>query len=486
MKIRLKCGIIIKNSVCKGGDFLRSRYKLTKNLSNLINDIRESYMGYTHEEFADILGIEPSASYYMCKNIRMNTITPEKLFAVFAIDYNVHLFIRKYSQMESILTQAIENKRMPEKMTLRKLFKNKAKIIERNNPTLCKPPVSIFKEQKCYTDGCSDTLFNENLFPEELRYVKIPEFKDIEIVQELSLGTLSNEDVIKEATQLKSEFERIQSHIVKRIEGILYRENQNYLKQEYWLFAMYFLYKEVTVAPTCYEFIKNSYLQKGQKEVSWLPIFKILGRNEHMPNSADYEDDDFIYFRDRKENDISKENYPVFYYKYRTSYKDGNSATLKNYFLNYYDEELGNACQLKFKLVHLFSIINHHYLSKGTTENEAFKMTCIKLHLENIELPFWKLGLFELPKRKTDRNLISQASDFCEYVKAYFDDHAISEKETELLRFRNNLLTLETRFFDVIAVDFEFIKRLGTSYDAELTEKINKVTQKYKEDNLLD
>ena len=45
---------------------------------------------------------------------------------------------------------------------------------------------------------------------------------------------------------------------------------------------------------------------------------------------------------------------------------------------------------------------------------------------------------------------------------------------------------METRFFDVIAVDFEFIKRLGTSYDAELTEKINKVTLKYKEDNLLD
>lgn len=486
LKIRLKCGIIIKNSICKGGDFLRSRYKLTKNLSNLINDIRESYMGYTHEEFADILDIEPSASYYMCKNIRMNTITPEKLFAIFAIDYNVHLFIRKYEQMESILSQEIQEKRINPKLTLRKLFGNKAKIVERNNPTLCKPPVSIFKEQKCYTDRCSDKLFDETLFPEELRYVKIPEFEDIEIVQELSLGTLSSEDEIKKATQLKSEFERIQAHIVKRIEGILYRENQNYLKQEYWLFNMYFLYKEVSVLPTCYEFIKNGYLQKGESEVNWLPIFKILGRNEHIPNSKDYEDDDFIYFRDRKETDISNENFPVFYYKYRTSYKDGSSETLKKYFDYYYNEERENACQLKFKLVHLFSIINQYYLSKGKTEDEAFKMTCIKLHLERITLPFEKLGLFELPPRNDVTDLTTQAADFLSYIGAYFNNHEISEKETELLRFMNNFYKLNTRFLGIISVDFSFLKRLGESYDADLTKKINEVTQKYKEDNLID
>ena len=100
-------------------------------------------MGYTHEEFAEILNIEQSASYYMCKNIRMNSITPEKLLAIFAVDYNTHLFIRKRNAMERLLDKAIEDGKIQPKMTLRKIFGNKAKIVEGKNPSLCKPPIEI-------------------------------------------------------------------------------------------------------------------------------------------------------------------------------------------------------------------------------------------------------------------------------------------------------------------------------------------------------
>ena len=82
---------------------MESKYKLTPNLSSLINDLREKCMGYTHENFAKILNIEASASYYMCKNIRMNSITLEKLLAIFAVDYNMHLFIQKKDEKERLL-----------------------------------------------------------------------------------------------------------------------------------------------------------------------------------------------------------------------------------------------------------------------------------------------------------------------------------------------------------------------------------------------
>ena len=113
-------------------------------------------------------------------------------------------------------------------------------------------------------------------------------------------------------------------------------------------------------------------------------------------------------------------------------------------------------------------------------------MTCIKLHLEGVTLPFEKLDLFELPPRNDAVNLTTQAADFFAYIGAYFIEHEISEKETELLRFMKNFYELNTRFLGIISVDFDFLKRLGESYDADLTKKINEVTQKYKEDNLID
>ncbi|MBR6639165.1 MAG: TRAM domain-containing protein, partial [Muribaculaceae bacterium] len=63
--------------------------------------------------------------------------------------------------------------------------------------------------------------------------------------------------------------------------------------------------------------IKKCYLQNGQKKIEWLPIFKTLGRNEHIKNPFDYESEDCLYFRDNKEKEITKDNLPVFYYKYK-------------------------------------------------------------------------------------------------------------------------------------------------------------------------
>ena len=138
-------------------------------------------------------------------------------------------------------------------------------------------------------------------------------------------------------------------------------------------------------------------------------------------------------------------------------------------------------------MVHIFSIINQYYLSIGKTEDEAFKATCIKLYLENVDLPFIKtLELFNLPERKDAGALNSETFEFCKYIAAYFKNKNISDKEKGLIKFKDNFFALNSRFFDVIAVDFEFIKKLNTSYDAELNEILNKTTQKYKEDNLID
>ena len=61
----------------------------------------------------------------------MNSITPEKLLAIFAVDYNTHLFIRKRNAMEKLLNKAIDDGKIQPKMTLRKIFGNKAKIVEK-------------------------------------------------------------------------------------------------------------------------------------------------------------------------------------------------------------------------------------------------------------------------------------------------------------------------------------------------------------------
>ena len=479
---------------------MQSKYKLTPNLSNLINEIREQYMGYTHEEFAEILNIEQSASYYMCKNIRMNSITPEKLLAIFAVDYNTHLFIRKRNAMERLLDKAIEDGKIQPKMTLRKIFGNKAKIVERKNPSLCKPPIEIFTEQKCLIDRkffvpnrYDAKIFDDELFPEEARYVKIPTPSLLDELHKFSMGVIPGKSEKEKETEKKrlekskQELERIQQHIIARIEKIISIQNQNYLKQEYWLFALYFLYKEVEIYNPCYEFIKKCYLQNGQKRIEWLPIFKTLGRNEHINNPFDYESEDCLYFRDNKEKEITKDNLPVFYYKYKSSYKDGNSKSLKKYFDNYYDEEICNACDGKIKLVHLFSIVNQYYLNTEKTEDEAFKATCIKLHQEKIEIPLIsKLELFVLPKMKSDMDFTSDAFKFYQYVDRYFKRKTINENETEFIKFRDNFMTLGTRLFDVIAVDFEFIKKLSANYDADLNEILKNATQKYKEDKLIE
>ena len=83
-------------------------------------------------------------------------------------------------------------------------------------------------------------------------------------------------------------------------------------------------------------------------------------------------------------------------------------------------------------------------------------------------------------------DLTSDAFKFYQYVERYFKRKTINEKETEFIKFRDNFMTLGTRLFDVIAVDFEFIKKLSANYDADLNEILKNATQKYKEDKLIE
>lgn len=445
---------------------IKARYKLTESLSEYINAIREKTLGYTYDEFSEILNIEPSSGYYLCKHTRTQYITIEKLISIFAVKYNMHLFMLKSEKMLEIVEQAKKDGKIDKKMTLKDIFGTRSSISETRNKLLVKPPIEIFTEQKCPVRRdvflhrqYNPRLFDEELFPPELRYVLIPKPNDLENPSE----------------KIKSDLIRIKSYIGEEMDLLMKQADKYDLKSEYWVISLYFMYKDITISTSCWEFIRKCYNTN-----SWLNIFKTLGKNANLKRAYTMEDEDIIYFRDRKENEITEDNLPVFYYKYKSSLDD--KIDFDN---DYYEPERENAVNGKMKLIHLFYIIYNHYMNDGKTENEAFKETCFRLYADNVDSTFIKFDILNYPYVKSNMNLDSSAFKLYQHIQKFFDDNIIDEKEDDLLIFKKNCEELGSRFFDVISIDFTFIKKLNTTLDEKLKHNLNRTTNEFKKNILL-
>ena len=124
-------------------------------------------------------------------------------------------------------------------------------------------------------------------------------------------------------------------------------------------------------------------------------------------------------------------------------------------------------------------------MNDGKTENEAFKETCFRLYADNVDSTFIKFDILNYPYVKSNMNLDSSAFKLYQHIQKFFDDNIIDEKEDDLLIFKKNCDELGSRCFDVISIDFTFIKKLNTTLDEKLKHNLNRTTNEFKKNILL-
>lgn len=449
---------------------MRARYKLTEYLSDIIRKFKDENLGMSYENFATVINLKSSAVHYICHKTRRSFLSPELLYIFFVCEYNFTLFVEKFPRMEKILEAAISNGDFEEGTTLKRLFGTKSDIKEDKNPTLAMPPVEIFTERKCVVkvDGyANDTLFDEALFPDNLKYVPSPINSDFN-------------DIVTE-----DELNRINNYIVERLETLFEECNKHQLKTEYWLYAMYFKYKYIAMPPSCWEYIKKHYFKSNRQEHSWLTIFEELGLNRNLTNKDYYADEDEIYFENKENEPMSPTNLPIICYKYKRPKVGKTPEAQKRYRENYYDDEQTLAITGKIKFIHLFNIFFQNLMTeKKMDENTAFIKTCTLLYSHGIEVPFNKANIYQLPVK---RNIpLSDASvKFYTMLNDFFAQTKIAKEESDLYMFKHNYMECKDRFISAIAVDFEFIKRLNRNLDAELNQELKRTAEDFESEYLL-
>ena len=103
---------------------------------------------------------------------------------------------------------------------------------------------------------------------------------------------------------------------------------------------------------------------------------------------------------------------------------------------------------------------------------------------------FEQIIYFFIVRKNTNSFLIgNNANALAIRILDFFDEKEMSGKpvqEEELLRFKDNCSALAGRFFDVISVDFAFIKKLNEKYDKEINRELKKVARDFKKDKILD
>ena len=329
---------------------MRARYKLTEYLSDIIRKFKDEKLGMSYVNFADILGLKSSAAHYICHKTRRDSLQPELLYTFFVCEYNFSLFVKKFPHMEKVLEAAIAKGKFEEGTTLKKIFGTKSSIKEEKNPTLAMPPVEIFTEQKCVikvNGRINDTLFDEHLFPDDLRYVPSP----------INPGF---RNIVTNA-----ELKRINDYLIRRLDELFDGCNKHQLKTEYWLYAMYFKYKEVDINNLCWEYIKKHYFERNEEEHSWLKIFEELGSNRNLTNKDYYTDEDEIYFENKEKEPMSSTNLPIMCYKYKQPKVGKTPEDIKRYRKEYYDEERTHAVDGHIKLIHIFNIFFQNLMTEN-------------------------------------------------------------------------------------------------------------------------
>lgn len=113
------------------------------------------------------------------------------------------------------------------------------------------------------------------------------------------------------------------------------------------------------------------------------------------------------------------------------------------------------------------------------------KETCFRLYADNVDSTFIKFDILNYPYVKDNMNLNSDAFKLYLHIKDFFDNNKIDENEKDLLAFKRNCEALGSRLFDVISVDFTFIKKLNTTFDEKLNHNLNRTVNEFKKNLLL-
>ena len=483
------------------------RYKFTEFTAQFIDYIRTAVLGYSHEKFGEeILLNSQSTSFYLCTTKRRNHIYIDTLRKMFLVEYNAYLFGKKQEKMAELLDAAINqgivsgkiystrkngcanNKTKPQKTTLKRIFKTNNKLNSSINPQQLCIPITIYTIKKCVIDASivnkegstenernkiADTIFDEENFPADLRYVSI-EYESLAYAEK----------------------NRVDKYISDRIDQIFARiidkEHAEYpeelLYSEYWLYGMYLMHRTVEIPIDLQRYINRLYWNDENK-TDWDGIFYKLRANEIIKKLYKYESDDFVYFKD-EESPISKNNFPIFVYKYApihfekketdTSYcKESLMASTPNRY-----NGMG-----KITLIHLYMSLYAYFVQNGENEQSAFEHTGQKLAAYGVDcLPFNNpmLELYSLPQNP-DIDLTSEATrEFHSAIIRYFQNTELDEKkDADIIQFSKNHIQSPYVFMKAISFDFEIIKELNNSLAVELRDELQSTVKKFKIKNKL-
>lgn len=450
---------------------MNAKYPITELLIKYVSIIQSQRLKYNIEEFSEIFDHVKSWGSNLLKN-KMKDIAIEDLWKLFLVDYNYNLFIKKQTKMKELIEEAINSNHLKQ-TTFETMFGKKVPF-EILKGEACKVPNEFINIG--HKEQCKD-LFSEDKFLEIDRYICI------EFENRYKLG--------------KKQTEYIEDFIVKTIEELMKPLSDYGLRNEYWMFAMYLMNKNVSISNPLWERIKyicfdDEYVRQNT-EFKWRHVFSVLNENCSLKNQGYYSTPNVLYYDNPKEP-MSDENLPSFNIRYDIE----AMRTTGNEEDDYFELKLEDGVSGKIKLIDLFMIFyrGNYVMSKKKDNVELFKKTCIELVSYNIKVPFLKLNLFYVPD--VGNKLLD--IEFLKLMRAinnfYIDEnnydpktdtYAIKEKyqnNQSLIFFKKNINACIERFIDVIAIDFSFIKKLPSSKDEKLRKELEEVVDNFRDNNL--
>ena len=502
---------------------MQGNYKFTEFTAKYINEVRTKILGYTHEKFGvDIFASSQSTSYYLCTFSRRNHIHINVLRKIFLIEYNAHLFVQKQKKMSELLKKAIEdgiilektypktkpkndksepdNKKTeqvtepaqppaplkPQKTTLKYIYKTDNNLlVEFNKDRIC-IPISIFTLRKCVIDTSfvnrkgktegevkkiADSIFDEENFSESLRYMST------------DYDTLTYEEKSRADSYIAN---KIQVIFNKIIDSKYTQYPEELLYSEYWLYGMYLMHQTVTIPDGLQHYINKLYWNDENK-TDWAGIFARLRTNENIKKLYQYENEDFVYFKDESRL-ISKHDFPLFVYKYiPIDFDKIDDAYCTDYVIANSPTNYSRCGQIK--LIHLFMSIYAYFLKNGESETAAFEHTGQKMLAYGINnLPFNNplLELYPLPQDPSI-DIHSEATEkFHGTILELFESNTYDEKaDVDIIEFFKNHKQNPHIFMKTIAFDFEIIKELNNALAKELRDELQSTVKKFKIKNKL-
>lgn len=452
---------------------MNAKYPLTEVLSSYVKGLREHKINCTVEEFADIIGHTKSWGSNLLKN-KMKDISLEDLWFIFRADYNYRMFIKRKQRMIELIEEGF-NSHYLNKKDFDEIFGGKvpAKTFKGNCCII--PEDYIIKGHK----EVVGTMFSEDKFPEEDRYIFIT-FEDRYKLE-------------------KKQRERFEAFIIETLDEIIKTHTAYGLRNEYWLFAMYLMFKEIDKLPKpLWERIKyicfNDEYMRQNTEFKWRHIYSVLGENRSLRTPSYYTIRNVVYF-DNPQEPMSSSNFPAFNVRYDIE----EMQTTRSDEDDYFELKLEDGVSGKIKLLDLFMILHRgNYHSSVKKDNEQiFRETCVELAYYKIDTPFSHLDFLNIPviEEKTEDlkffDFMKMIFDFDEDLKAITPEnekYKLIEKyqnNQSIMQFKKNIMTGRQRFLNVISFDFSFIENLPEIKDKELHQKLEEIVDDFKKKNLI-